>query len=125
MEAQKLDEACPPSALPPDRAQWGSGWVRVVTVGGQGCPCGGTHVRDTKELGRVRVEAVKVKGKVRRVSMHTGRTILPSRGAIEDELDAPHVFGIPAKPTFFYLVIGYMGTAVVAFGVRAVSGSVE
>ena len=45
--------------------------------------------------------------------------------AIEDDLDAPHVFGIPAKPTFFYLVIGYMGTAVVAFGVRAVSGSVE
>jgi Ser-tRNA(Ala) deacylase AlaX len=68
VEAQKLDEACPPSALPPDRAQWGSGWVRVVTVGGQGCPCGGTHVRDTKELGRVRVEAVKVKGKVTRVS---------------------------------------------------------
>ena len=68
VDAQKLDEACPPSALPPDRAMWGSGWVRVVCVGGQGCPCGGTHVRDTKELGKVKVEAIKVKGKVTRVS---------------------------------------------------------
>ena len=68
VDAQQLDTACPANALPPDRAMWGSGWVRVVCVGGQGCPCGGTHVRDTRELGTVKVEAVKVKGKVTRVS---------------------------------------------------------
>ena len=45
-----------------------TGGVRVVNVGGQGCPCGGTHVRDTKELGAIKVEAVKSKGKVTRVS---------------------------------------------------------
>ena len=68
VEGPKLDTACPPSALPADRALWGTGWVRVVCVGGLGCPCGGTHVRDTKELGAVKVEGVKGKGKVTRVS---------------------------------------------------------
>lgn len=42
--------------------------VRVVHVGGQGCPCGGTHVNDVAELKVVTVEAVKSKGKVTRVS---------------------------------------------------------
>ena len=42
--------------------------MRVVSVGGQGCPCGGTHTADTKELGGVKVEAIKTKGKVTRVS---------------------------------------------------------
>ena len=41
---------------------------RVVSVGGQECPCGGTHVLDTKQLGSVKVDAVKTKGKVTRVS---------------------------------------------------------
>ena len=68
VEAQQLDTVCPPSALPADRNLWGTGWVRVVSVGGLGCPCGGTHVRDTSELGKVKVEAVKTKGKVTRVS---------------------------------------------------------
>lgn len=46
--------------LPDDRP------VRIVAVGGAGnpCPCGGTHVRSTSELGRVTVRAIKVaKGK--------------------------------------------------------------
>lgn len=68
VDAQKLDTVCPLNALPPDRSLWGSGWVRVVCVGGVGCPCGGTHVRDTRELGKVKVEGVKTKGKVTRVS---------------------------------------------------------
>ena len=42
--------------------------MRVVNVGGQGCPCGGTHINDTRELGRVRVDKVSSKGKVTRVS---------------------------------------------------------
>ena len=68
VDAQKLDEACPPNALPSDKSLWGTGWVRVVCVGGLGCPCGGTHVNSTKELGTVKVEGIKVKGKVTRVS---------------------------------------------------------
>ena len=42
--------------------------VRIVSVGGQDCPCGGTHVKDTAELGAVKLEAIKTKGKVTRVS---------------------------------------------------------
>jgi len=42
--------------------------VRVVTIGGQGCPCGGTHVNDTSEIGSVKIEAIKSKGKATRVS---------------------------------------------------------
>lgn len=68
VDAQQLDTACPLNALPADRAMWGKGWVRVVNVGGQGCPCGGTHVKDTAELGKVKVQALKSKGKVTRVS---------------------------------------------------------
>ena len=40
----------------------------MVDVGGQGCPCGGTYVKNTAELGKVKVEALKSKGKVTRVS---------------------------------------------------------
>ena len=42
--------------------------VRIVSVGGMDCPCGGTHIRDTSELGKVTVEKVVAKGKVTRVS---------------------------------------------------------
>ena len=40
------------------KALWGTGWVRVVCVGGMACPCGGTHIADTKELGGVKVEKI-------------------------------------------------------------------
>ena len=39
-----------------------------VCVGGQGCPCGGTHTKDTSELRKVKVDKVATKGKVTRVS---------------------------------------------------------
>ena len=68
VDAQLLGDVCPPNALPADKAMWGSGLVRVVNVGGLGCPCGGTHVRDTAELGKVVVTGLKGKGKVTRVS---------------------------------------------------------
>ena len=68
VDASRLGDVCPPSALPEDPSLWGKGNVRVVTVGGQGCPCGGTHVLHTGELGKVKVEAIKSKGKVTRVS---------------------------------------------------------
>lgn len=36
--------------------------MRVVLVGGQACPCGGTHIRSTSEL-RPGVEVTKIKAK--------------------------------------------------------------
>ena len=68
VDAQLLGDVCPPNALPADKAMWGSGSVRVVNVGGLGCPCGGTHVANTGELLAVTVSAIKSKGKVTRVS---------------------------------------------------------
>ena len=41
-----------------------------MNVGGLACPCGGTHVTSTSELGRVVVDGIKVKGKATRVSYH-------------------------------------------------------
>ena len=72
VDAQLLGDVCPPNALPADKAMWGSGLVRVVNVGGLGCPCGGTHVASTGQIGHVKVEAVKTKGKVTRVSYTVG-----------------------------------------------------
>ncbi|EOD32470.1 hypothetical protein EMIHUDRAFT_230800 [Emiliania huxleyi CCMP1516] len=80
VDATALGDYCSPNTIPSDPALWGKGWVRVVGVGGMVCPCGGTHVADTRELGRpmreeerilgraVKVEAVKGKGKVTRIS---------------------------------------------------------
>ena len=68
VDAQQLGSVCPPNAIPADKSMWGSGWVRVVCVGGLGCPCGGTHVANTSELRAVTVGAIKSKGKVTRVS---------------------------------------------------------
>jgi len=41
-------------------------FVRVVTVGGLGCPCGGTHVKEVKEINEVKVTKISSrKGTVR------------------------------------------------------------
>jgi misacylated tRNA(Ala) deacylase len=54
----------------------GSGRVRLVRIGaGEATidlqPCGGTHVRATGEIGRVRIGKIEKKGKMnRRVSLH-------------------------------------------------------
>jgi Ser-tRNA(Ala) deacylase AlaX len=42
--------------------------VRVVTVGGLSCPCGGTHVKSTQDLGAVTVTKVKKKKDIYKVS---------------------------------------------------------
>jgi Ser-tRNA(Ala) deacylase AlaX len=42
--------------------------VRVVTVGGLPCPCGGTHVKSTKDLQEVTVSKVKKKKDIYKVS---------------------------------------------------------
>jgi misacylated tRNA(Ala) deacylase len=45
----------------------GSGRVRLVEIAGLDLqPCGGTHVRDTAEIGRVEVTGVEKKGKLNR-----------------------------------------------------------
>jgi misacylated tRNA(Ala) deacylase len=54
----------------------GSGRVRLVRIGTLGAtidlqPCGGTHVRATGEIGRVRIGKIEKKGRLnRRVSLH-------------------------------------------------------
>jgi len=42
--------------------------IRVVTVAGFGCPCGGTHVKSNGELGSVEVRKIKSKKGLTRVS---------------------------------------------------------
>jgi len=44
--------------------------LRIVTIleGTEGCPCGGTHVGDVREIGGVNVTGVRVKKGVTRVS---------------------------------------------------------
>lgn len=49
------------------RAKYGAE-TRVVTVAGLSCPCGGTHVRSTRELEGVRVTKVKAKKGTLRIS---------------------------------------------------------
>lgn len=48
----------------------GSGRVRLVAIGADGCidlqPCGGTHVRQTGEIGRLAVSKIEKKGKINR-----------------------------------------------------------
>lgn len=34
---------------------------RIVVVGGLGCPCGGTHVKDIREIGNMKVPRIRVK----------------------------------------------------------------
>jgi len=63
-EYDQLKDHCPtvPDYVPKDKP------IRVVKVGGVGCPCGGTHVKDLSELGRLTVPKIKVKGGNIRVS---------------------------------------------------------
>eukprot|EP00961_Rhodomonas_salina_P134685 1811811-Rhodomonas_salina.2 len=42
--------------------------MRTVTMGGLGCPCGGTHIKDVKEIGAVKVTQLQKKKKNMRVS---------------------------------------------------------
>jgi len=42
--------------------------IRVVVVGGGVCPCGGTHVKRTSEVGKIVVTKLKAKKDTIRVS---------------------------------------------------------
>ena len=58
------------SVAPPRDA---SGLIRVVRIGADVDfqPCGGTHVANTREIGRVRVGKIEKKGKQnRRINIH-------------------------------------------------------
>jgi misacylated tRNA(Ala) deacylase len=48
----------------------GSGQVRLVLIGENGSvdlqPCGGTHVKNTSEIGEVAVDKIQNKGKINR-----------------------------------------------------------
>ena len=68
---EELSRACLPGAGcgVASRIEQGQGPVRIVQVGGPGgCPCGGTHVTNTKEIGKVTVTKIKVKKGVTKVS---------------------------------------------------------
>ena len=58
VEREQLADFCDyvPDYVPVDKPS------RVVTVAGLGCPCGGTHVKDISELGKLNVTKIKVKG---------------------------------------------------------------
>lgn len=42
--------------------------ARIVTlIGDKGCPCGGTHVKDIKEIGAIKIRKLQVKGETTRI----------------------------------------------------------
>ena len=43
------------------------------------------------------------------------------KGFISSEKFCPNVFGIPVRPTFFYLIVGYVTTAVTALFAKYLS----
>jgi Ser-tRNA(Ala) deacylase AlaX len=47
--------------------------IRLVSVGGNLCPCGGTHVQSTKELGPIEVTKIKTKKNVTKISYRLGK----------------------------------------------------
>jgi misacylated tRNA(Ala) deacylase len=55
------------------RPPTGSGKVRLVVIGKDGAvdvqPCGGTHVKSTREIGSVAVSKIEKKGKLNRRSL--------------------------------------------------------
>jgi Ser-tRNA(Ala) deacylase AlaX len=66
---EELDEACLPGAGCGAESRLSFGPVRVVQVGGkEGCPCGGTHVVRSSEVGKVTVTKIKVKKGVTKIS---------------------------------------------------------
>jgi misacylated tRNA(Ala) deacylase len=48
----------------------GSGQIRLVLIGESGSvdlqPCGGTHVKNTSEIGEIAVDKIQNKGKINR-----------------------------------------------------------
>lgn len=65
VDKQKVAELCgfTPDYLPDGKP------VRVITLSGnKGCPCGGTHVENTKEVGEIKVSKILCKKGIIRVS---------------------------------------------------------
>lgn len=54
--------------LPPYIAEGATPRIVTILEGTDGCPCGGTHVHDVKEIGDVDVTGVRVKKGVTRVT---------------------------------------------------------
>ncbi|MEK7499196.1 MAG: alanine--tRNA ligase-related protein [Patescibacteria group bacterium] len=64
MEKEKMHKVCHfvPDYLPENKP------ARVVMYGDFGIPCGGTHVSNLGEIGRITIRKIKIKGDVIRVS---------------------------------------------------------
>lgn len=56
----------------PTAYSWDAAGARIVDIGGESCPCGGTHVKSTGELGAVTVTRLKAKKAFLRVSYVMG-----------------------------------------------------
>lgn len=74
MEKEKMHEVCHfvPDYLPEGKP------ARVVMYGNFGIPCGGTHVRNLSEIGKITVRKIKAKGNVIRVSYDIGNSVIPA-----------------------------------------------
>lgn len=57
VDKARAQEMCPDMNL----ANYPFDVVRVVTVAGLACPCGGTHVKSTSDLGKITVTKIKIK----------------------------------------------------------------
>ena len=58
----ELCDSCLPGSSEGAVGRLASGPVRVVIVGGEkGCPCGGTHVKNTSEIKKMTIRKLKVK----------------------------------------------------------------
>ena len=64
MSREEMERRLPyvPDYLPPDRP------ARVVFIGDDGIPCGGTHVKSAAEIGGLTIRKMKVSGGALRVS---------------------------------------------------------
>jgi len=62
-QPNRVEELCGsfPEYLPKDKE------ARMINVGGVWCPCGGTHVKDTKEIGGLKIDKITVQKNKTRV----------------------------------------------------------
>ena len=70
-EAERQRKARPTGAAKPGPKIWAPPGksARVVAFSGfEGCGCGGTHVKNTSEIGKVSIRKIKVKKGVTRIA---------------------------------------------------------
>ena len=56
------------------------------------------------------------------IAPDAARMVQAMKTRIEGERDAPNILGISVKPTFFYVMLGYVGASIAALSGKYVSG---